>query len=138
MSVTSTVESPRVLSTLHLSNKASVKSDNPLLERSFASQPHGLPPFSKISPSLFNEAFQEAMTDHLEEINFIANNDAPPTFSNTVESLDIAGGLLEDVSRVFGVLCSSVTTDELQAIERDISPRLAAHSQRQFKVLRLK
>jgi len=132
MSVTSTVESPRVLSTLHLSNKASVKSDNPLLERSFASQPHGLPPFSKITPSLFNEAFQEAMTDHLEEINFIANNDAPPTFSNTVESLDIAGGLLDDVSRVFGVLCSSVTTDELQAIERDISPRLAAHSQQVY------
>lgn len=132
MSVTSTVESPRVLSTLHLSNKASIKSDNPLLERSFASQPHGLPPFSKITPSLFNEAFQVAMNDHLEEINFIANNDAPPTFSNTVESLDIAGGLLDDVSRVFGVLCASVTNDELQAIERDISPRLAAHSQQVY------
>lgn len=132
MSVTSTVVSPRVLSTLHLSNKASIKSDNPLLERSFASQPHGLPPFSKITPSLFNEAFQVAMDDHLEEINFIANNDAPPTFSNTVESLDIAGGLLDDVSRVFGVLCASVTNDELQAIERDISPRLAAHSQQVY------
>jgi peptidyl-dipeptidase Dcp len=131
MSVTSTLESPLV-STLHLSHKPSFQSENPLLERSFASQPHGLPPFQKFKPELFPEAFSLAMNDHLEEIEFIANNEAPPTFSNVVEALDIAGGLLDDVSRVFGVLCASVTNDELQAIERDIAPKLAAHSQRVY------
>jgi peptidyl-dipeptidase Dcp len=122
MSVTTT-------STITTRESKPLISTNPLLERSFLSQPHGLPPFSIFKPELFPEAFDAAMKDHLEEINHIANNEAPPTFANVVESLDIAGGLLDDVSRVFGVLCASVTNDEVQSIEREMSPKLASHSQ---------
>lgn len=99
---------------------------NPLLET--WKTPFGLPPFDRIKSEHFVPAYSEAMKKALAEIDAIANDTAAPTFSNVVEALEKHGELLKRVNGVFQNLTSSNTSDALQAAERDLSPKLAAHS----------
>ncbi|MEM9145424.1 MAG: M3 family metallopeptidase [Pseudomonadota bacterium] len=98
---------------------------NPLLEP--FSGPFGLPPFDRIEPSHFLPAFEQAMADHRAEIEAIAQNPASPDFVNTIEALERAGGTLDRVASVFFTLAGGDATDDIQAIDREISPKLAQH-----------
>ena len=51
----------------------------------------------------------------------------PPSYANTIVALDRSGHDLHRIERLFFNLTASETSDDLQAIERDISPQLAAH-----------
>jgi peptidyl-dipeptidase Dcp len=90
--------------------------------------PFGLPPFDRIRPEHFAPAFDAAMDEHRAEVAAIGANPEPPTFANTVEALAAAGDLLERVANVFFNLTSSATDAELDGIEAEVAPRLAAHS----------
>jgi peptidyl-dipeptidase Dcp len=100
-------------------------SDNPLLQT--FNTPFGVPPFDKIKPSDFPSAFDEGMKKQNEEIAVIANSTEAPTFSNTIEAYMNSGELINSVSSIFTNLNSSNTNDELQKINEDISPKMAAH-----------
>ncbi|MDK2124981.1 M3 family metallopeptidase [Parachitinimonas caeni] len=99
--------------------------DNPLLQP--WDTPYGLPPFDRIFPRHFEPAFEVALAAHLQEINAIAEQEAPPSFNNTLAALDGAAGLLTRIERVFYNLTSSEASPELQAVELKLAPRLAAH-----------
>src|SRR5215510_15056383 len=99
---------------------------NPLLAK--WTGPFELPPFSAIGPEHFRPAFDRALADHRAEIDTIASNRAMPSFDNTVVALENSGRRLERVSNVFFVLAGADTSDEIEAIERDISPLLARHN----------
>ncbi len=58
----------------------------------------------------------------------MANSKEPPTFANTIEALERGGRLLDKVSSLFFVLAGAHTSDAIEAVERDISPVLARHS----------
>ena len=88
----------------------------------------GLPPFGAIKPEHFRPAFDHALTTHRAEIDAIATNKAAPTFVNTLEALERAGRALDRVSNVFFVLAGADTGEAIEAIEREISPLLARHS----------
>ncbi|OAB56002.1 peptidase M3 [Leptolyngbya valderiana BDU 20041] len=90
--------------------------------------PFGAPPFGEIEPDHFIPAFETAMERHNAEIEAIATNSDAPTFENTLLALETAGGDLGRVSRVFFNLTSSASNDEIRAVQREMSPRLAAHS----------
>jgi peptidyl-dipeptidase Dcp len=87
-----------------------------------------LPPFETITPDHFRPAFDRALADHRAEIDAIAENSAPPDFENTIAALERSGRELERVASVFFVLAGAETSDEIEAIERDISPLLARHT----------
>jgi peptidyl-dipeptidase Dcp len=89
--------------------------------------PFEMPPFGDIRDEHFMPAFQNAMQLHLAEVDEIANNLDAPTFQNTIEALERAGGPLQKVSAVFFNLSSADTNDDRQKIERDISPLLSKH-----------
>ena len=88
----------------------------------------GLPPFAAIAPGHFSAAFDAALAAHRAEIDAIAGAAAPPDFVNTVEALEHAGRLLDRVSSVFFVLAGADTGDAIEAVEREMSPKLAAHA----------
>ena len=90
----------------------------------------GVPPFARIAPAQFPPAFDYALAEHQREIAAIAGQTAKPDFRNTIEALELAGRALGRVSDVFHALAGADTNDELQEIERDISPKLAAHFSR--------
>jgi peptidyl-dipeptidase Dcp len=99
--------------------------DNPLLDPWIG--PFEVPRFQEIEPSHFVPAFERAMAEHNAEIAAIVANPEPPTFDNTIVALEDSGRTLDRVSDVFYVLAGAHTNDAIQAVEREMSPRLSAH-----------
>ena len=89
--------------------------------------PFGAPPFAEIKTEHFLPAFEKAMAMHLEEVDAIATSDSVPNFANTIEQLELSGAELTRVARVFYNLTGTESNDELQAIQREISPKLTRH-----------
>ncbi|MBI2510784.1 MAG: M3 family metallopeptidase [Opitutae bacterium] len=104
---------------------ASPMNDNPLLTPS--PLPLQYPPFDKIKNEHFLPAFEQGMTENLQEVEAIANNPAAPTFDNTIVALEKSGELLGRASRVFFNLNGTLTNPEMQKIQRTLAPKLAAH-----------
>ncbi len=97
-----------------------------ILLRDFTT-PFNVPPFDSISNEDFMPAFEEAMRMHNEEIEAIANNEEPATFENTIEQLEYAGSKLNTVSSIFYNLNSANTSDEMQKIAQELSPKTSEH-----------
>ena len=90
--------------------------------------PFHAPDFSKISEDDYIPAFEQGMAIHKAEIDAIINNPEAPTFSNTIVALEKSGRMLGRVATVFFALTGSNTTDRLDEINTEISPKLTAHS----------
>ncbi|MBN9886981.1 M3 family metallopeptidase [Salipiger abyssi] len=90
--------------------------------------PFRIAPFDRISDDDFAPAFEEALSAHLREIDAIANNPEPPSFANTIEAMEGAGEALDKVLSVFFSVAGADSNPERQALQRDFSPKLAAHS----------
>jgi peptidyl-dipeptidase Dcp len=101
------------------------RAPNPLLEA--WSGPFGAPPFGAIKPEHFRPAFARAFAAHRAEIDAIAANPAPATFDNTIAAFERSGHGLDRVSSVFFNLAGADTSDEIEAIEREIAPLFARH-----------
>jgi len=110
-----------LLSSVDRTNRAA----NPLLTPS--TLPFEAPPFDRITTSDFLPAFEAGMTEHLVEIDAIANNPAAPTFENTLAALEKSGTTLTRVQLAFNAITSANTNDELQKLQEEIAPKLAAH-----------
>jgi peptidyl-dipeptidase Dcp len=87
----------------------------------------GLPPFGEIRADHFAPAFDVALAAHRAEIEAIATRAEPPSFDNTAAALDASGRQLARIEALFRNLTASHTSPELQAVEREMAPRLAAH-----------
>ncbi len=105
------------------------QSANPLL-REWSGQYGGVPPFDRITVADFKPALEAAMAEELAEVELIANNPAPPSFENTLAALERTGQKLDRVSTSYGVWSSTLNTADFQPIEREMAPKLAAHSDR--------
>src|SRR6516165_9887455 len=90
------------------------------------SLPFQAPPFDKVKDSDFMPAFQEGIKQQLAEVDKIANNPAAPTFDNTVVALERSGQTLLRVNLVFNTLAGANTNDDLQKLQEEIAPKLAA------------
>jgi peptidyl-dipeptidase Dcp len=91
--------------------------------------PFEVPPFADISAEHYGPALDQAFEEHLAEVEAIASNTDPVTFENTIDALELAGELLRKTSAVFYNLAGSHTNDALQALERELAPKMAKHSQ---------
>ena len=100
--------------------------DNPLLET--WTTPFGIPPFERIRPEHYRPAFDAAMAEQGAAVAAITAGTGPATFADTIAAMERSGLLLERVAAVFFGLAGADTSDALQAIERDIAPVLARHS----------
>ena len=116
------------LATLAFSKSASaaLPASNPFAKPSTLQ--YGYPAFDKIKNEHFAPAFDEGMREQAAEIAKIANNKAAPTFDNTIVAMERSGQLLGRVRAVFYTLTGSYTNDTLQALDKDLAPKFAAHS----------
>ena len=89
---------------------------------------YGYPAFDKIKNEDFAPAFAEGMRQQMAEVDAIANNKAAPTFDNTIVAMERSGRLLNRVGTVFSSLVGANTNDTLNALDKELSPKLAAHS----------
>jgi peptidyl-dipeptidase Dcp len=90
--------------------------------------PFRYPAFDKIRNEDYAPAFEEGMRQHAAEIEAIANNKAAPTFDNTIVAMERAGQLLSRVSTVFYNLVGTNTNDTMQALDKELAPKLSAHN----------
>ncbi|HEV7814079.1 MAG TPA: M3 family metallopeptidase, partial [Janthinobacterium sp.] len=104
---------------------AALDASNPFFKAS--PLPFQFPQFDKIHNEDYAPAYEEGMQRHLAEIDAIANNPQPATFDNTIVAMERAGELLNRVNTVFQNLSGANTNDGMQALQRQLSPKLAAH-----------
>jgi peptidyl-dipeptidase Dcp len=90
--------------------------------------PFGYPAFDKIKNEDYAPAFAEGMRQHMVEITAIANNRAAPSFENTIVAMERSGRLLNRVNTVFGSLVGANTNDTLNALDKEMAPKLSAHN----------
>ncbi|GFE50614.1 peptidyl-dipeptidase Dcp [Roseobacter cerasinus] len=99
---------------------------NPLLQDWTA--PLQIAPFDQISDEDFAPAFDQALAAHKTEIAAIADDTSQPDFANTIEALEAAGHSLDQVLSVFFTVAGADSNPARETLQREFSPRLAAHS----------
>ena len=99
--------------------------NNPLLME--FDTPYGVPPFDRIEADHYEPAFEYAMMLHNKEVEAIVANEAEPTFENTILELDHSGAMLAQVSDIFGMMCASMNNEDMQEVQEEVMPLLAAH-----------
>ena len=98
---------------------------NPLLAA--WATPFEIAPFDRISDDDFAPALDEALSAHNAEIDAIASNPEAPSFANTIEALEAVGEALNKVLSVFFTVAGADSNPTREALQRDFSPKLAAH-----------
>ncbi|WP_271300540.1 M3 family metallopeptidase [Sphingomonas sp. CV7422] len=88
----------------------------------------GVPPWDKVTPELFPEAFTVGLAERAAEYRRIADNPAAPTFANTFVPMQLAGQRFGRVMTLFGVMTGNRNTPAYQALDREWSPKIAAAS----------
>lgn len=114
-----------ILSSLLVITACNKEETNPFLTE--WDTPFGTPPFDKIKTEHYLSAYEAALAEQNDEINAIINNNEEPTFENTVVALDQSGSLLRKVSRVFSAMNGAMSNEEMQAISKEISPKITKH-----------
>src|SRR5688572_8265917 len=88
----------------------------------------GVPGFAGVQVEHFKPALEQAMNETRREIDAIAKNPEPPTLENTNLAFEDSGRKLSRVHRVYRVWESTLNGPEFQALDREMSPQLAAFS----------
>ncbi len=101
---------------------------NPIL--SDWTTPFELAPFAKISDDDFAPALDEALQAHNAQIDAIAANAEAPSFANTIAALEAAGEQLDKVLSVFFTVAGADSNPKREELQREFSPKLAAHFSR--------
>jgi peptidyl-dipeptidase Dcp len=103
-----------------------LEASNPFAKES--TLPFNYPAWDKIRNEHFAPAYAEGMRQQAAEIEKIANNKAAPTFDNTIVAMERSGRLLNRVGSAFNTLTGSYTNDTLIALDKELAPKLSAHS----------
>jgi peptidyl-dipeptidase Dcp len=88
---------------------------------------YNYPQFDKFTNDAWMPAFEAGMREQMAEIEAIANNKAAPTFENTIVAMEKSGQLLNRVGPFFNLIGTN-TNDEMDKINKELSPKLSAHS----------
>jgi peptidyl-dipeptidase Dcp len=99
-------------------------SGNPFLQA--WTLPDGAPPFDLIKEEHFLPAFEAGIAERRAEITAITAQRSMATFGNTIERLESGGEVMSRVGTVFSNRASAHTNADIQRIQREVSPKLAA------------
>lgn len=102
---------------------------NPLL-KDWTGEYGGVPPFDKVKISDIKSGVLQGMEISEKNWDKIANNPEPATFANTIEALENADNDRNNVMTIYYIWSSGKKTPEFKEIEKEMSPKLAAHSTR--------
>jgi peptidyl-dipeptidase Dcp len=90
----------------------------------------GVPPFDKVTVPQLMPGLEVAMAEALADIDRIAANPEPPTFANTIAPMERSSRALDRVRTIYNIYNSTLNDDAVQAVEREMEPKLAAFSDR--------
>ena len=111
---------------------AEITSEHPLLAP-WKGPYGGVPPFDQVRTEDFLPAFDKAIEMAQSDIEAIANDDADPTFENTIEAMERTGEALNRLSSIFFVYSSNLNVGPIPDIEKTVVPKLTAHEDRIYQ-----
>lgn len=97
----------------------------------------GVPPFNRVRVAEIAPALAQAMAMCRAEIDAIANNPAMPSFENTLAALEATGAPMDRVLTLFWVYTSTLSDETVRALERAVTPQLAAFRDQTLQNARL-
>ena len=89
---------------------------------------NGVPPFDKIKVKDFKPAMLKGMDLSRADIKAIADATDAATFENTIVAYEDSGRPFSRAGRVFGTFTSTMNSKDMQAVEKEMAPKLAAFS----------
>jgi peptidyl-dipeptidase Dcp len=104
--------------------ESSAMADNPFAQPS--PLPMQFPPFDRIHDGDYLPAFKAGLSEQLREVAAIAHNHEPPTFENTIVALERSGQLRVRVESVFSNLDACNGDPQMDRIDTEMAPKLAA------------
>lgn len=87
----------------------------------------GSVPFDRITTADYEPAIRQGILEHDAEVKTITDNEAEPTFENTIVALERAGEMLNRVLSVFYPMLSCNANDELLEVSNRMAPVLSEH-----------
>ena len=90
--------------------------------------PFQIAPFDRISDDDFAPAFEQALAQDMTDSLAVAQNPDAPSFANTIEALMSTGQQLDKVLSTFYTIAGADSNAAREALMRDFSPKLSAHS----------
>jgi peptidyl-dipeptidase Dcp len=106
---------------------ATTPAANPLLA-DWTGPMGGVPPWDKVRPDVFPQAFETTLAERAADYRKIADNPAKPTFANTIVPMQLAGKRYGRVMTLFGVMTGNMNTPAYQKLDREWSPKFSAAS----------
>ena len=88
----------------------------------------GLPAFETVKLEDLKPALEYGMERSLAEIDAIANNQAAPTFENTIVALERTGSDLDRVWPHYGIWSSNMSSPDFRAIQGEMAPKISEYS----------
>ncbi len=86
----------------------------------------GVPPWDKLDAAAFPTSFELGSALMLAEVAVIAESPEPATFTNTILALEDVGRHLRRAEIMFSVMTSNLNEPDVQAVDAEWSPKLAA------------
>jgi peptidyl-dipeptidase Dcp len=102
------------------------EADKDVLLAAWAGPYGGVPPWDKVKIAAFPAAFTTGLALLAAEVDVIANNPEPATFANTIAALEDAGRHNSRAQTLFSVQKSSLNVADVQAVDREWSPKVTA------------
>lgn len=105
---------------------------NPLTQK-WTGPYEGVPPWDRLDPEQFPDAFTKGMADLTAEVHAVRDNPAPATFENVHVPMMLAGDKIDRIYSLWGVQTSNLSNPRVDAIDAEWSPKLS----KQFDELNL-
>lgn len=90
--------------------------------------PYQTPPFNEIKVEHYAPAFDAAIAEARAEIDAIVADTAAPTFANTIEALERAGGKLTRIEYLFFNILEADADEQMQQVSLEVQPKLTEYS----------
>ena len=117
-----------LLSAMALTTLAACQGEgaNPLLAD--WNTPYQTPPFNEIKVEHYAPAFDAAIAEARAEIDAIVADTTAPTFANTIEALERAGGKLTRIEYIFFNILEADADEQMQQVSMEVQPKLTEYS----------
>jgi len=90
--------------------------------------PYQLTPWAQVRVEHYLPAVEAGITERLQELQAIADDPELPTRANVIDAWEGSGQILSRAVGAFWTVQPADTTEELDAIDAEISPKLARFS----------
>jgi len=109
----------------HLARLTAIANQDPFLA-AWTGPYGGVPPWDKLKVEAFPRAFEVGLALTLDEVELIAETPEPANFENTIAALENTGRHENRAETLFSIMTGNLSTPEVQAVDKEWSPKMAA------------